>query len=188
MAAPKEIPAIAGPLSIPLGQHGRVSLSSQDGRALVRIEAAGRQDLELSIEMGPAGPVIRARAAVLDVQAETIAVGCRQFSVDASESLQLRSGGDLIAQAAGQHQTTAHEVGVTATHGSVRLRANDDVQLLGEQLLLNCERPAPLPAWLPRLEGGPAVSAMVPLAAASGDASLLRDLEPPAREPSGDSH
>lgn len=32
--------------------------------------------------------------------------------------------------------------------GSVVARANDDVQLLGENVLLNCDRTAPVPDWV----------------------------------------
>lgn len=165
------------PVSVPLAGDGRLVVSSEDGRAILRIESPGRQGLELSIELTETGPVVRARVAALEVQADRIALGCREFSVQAETKLELSSGGDLVQNASGQHKTVAGQVTVAATEGSVRVRANDDVQLLGEQLLLNCERTAVLPSWMPRLESGPAAGAVLPLAAASGDASLLRDLD-----------
>ena len=65
---------------------------------------------------------------------------CNRFGVEARESIDLVSAGPLRAE--------GREVAVHARRGSAVVEASDDVQLLGEQVLLNCDRPAPLPAWV----------------------------------------
>jgi hypothetical protein len=63
------------------------------------------------------------------------------------------------------------EIALTARAGDVALRANDDVRVHGEQILLNCDRDAPVPAWVPR----PPAPTMPPTAE-DGDPDVLRDL------------
>jgi hypothetical protein len=108
---------------------------------------------------------LRARAASLEVESDDELVArCRTFRVEARDDIQLSAGGTL--QAAGRR------VDVEATHGSARVRANDDVQLLGENVLLNCEGPNPeVPSWVAASPTPPTPS--VPAATASGDADLL---------------
>ncbi len=162
---------------LPLSRDATLRVWPQQDRAVIRVEAAGRQPLEISIEMTAAGPLLKACAAAVEMQAEQIALGCKQFSVHAQDRIDIRSGGDIVTQAGGRHEVNAEQLSMEAKLGSVSIRANDDVQLLGEQLLLNCERPAPLPAWLPRVQAQAPLGKAVPLSGVSGDASLLHDLD-----------
>lgn len=162
--------------TLPLAGAAQVSLWADGGAAVVRVEAEGRQPLELSIEMGATGPVLKLRTQAIELRADDVAIGCRNFSVRADERMTLTSGGDLINTAAGTHGITAARMALEATAGSVVVRANDDVQLLGEQLLLNCERQPSLPSWLPRVAATSPLAPTLPLSAVSGDASLLDDL------------
>lgn len=143
---------------------------------MIRVESDGHAPLEISIEMSPAGPVLRVCAAAVEMQAERVAVDCKEFALRAQNLIDMRSGGDMISLADGRHDVSAKRVSVEATVGSVALKANDDVQLLGEQVLLNCERPTSMPPWLPKVERRASDPNPVPLSAASGDASLLGDL------------
>jgi len=162
--------------TLPLSGAAQVSLWADGGAAIVRVESEGRQPLELSIEMGPTGPLLKIRTQAIEVRADEVAIGCRNFSVHAEERMTLRSGGDLISTAAGSHGVTAARMAFEATAGSVVVRANDDVQLLGEQLLLNCERQPALPSWLPRVAATLPPVPTLPVSAVSGDASLLDDI------------
>ena len=84
--------------------------------------------------------------------------------------MELVAGGTLRAE--------GRRVDVEATHGMVKLTANDDVQLLGENVLLNCEPTVPAPAWSLPAPQKPQPS--VPVAASSGDAELLAAMAAPA--------
>jgi len=73
----------------------------------------------------------------------------------------LTAAGPVIRAAAAALEITAAsfavqagQVALTARTGDVAIRANDDVALNGEQVLLNCDRDPPLPSWLP---GAPTV-------------------------------
>ena len=122
--------------------------------------------MELEIALTDAGPVIRAHAAAVEIESEGDFVArCDRFRVEA-RAVELVSSGALRAE--------GREVDIRATLGSVRVRANDDVQLLGEQILLNCDRPATLPAWLP---AAPPVERTVPRQDEGGDPDVLRAAE-----------
>jgi hypothetical protein len=174
--SPSRSASAAAPTAIPISADAQVLVWSDGGQAVIRIEAQGRQTLELSIKMTDEGPILKACAHAVELQADRFAVDCREFSVHAQERLSLKSDGDMVSVVGGKQETTANRIDMEATHGSVVVRANDDVQLLGEQLLLNCERQAPLPRWLPRIQAEAPQAHTLPLSAVSGDASLLHDL------------
>ncbi len=126
--------------------------------------------LSFEIEITPAGAVVRGRAAALEIDASTVATRCDEFRVEARDRIELRSGGVINQEAQAGIRVAGGDVEVQASPGAVRVRANDDVQLLGEQVLLNCDRQPPLPAWT----GAPAaLPAPVPRAGHAGDAELV---------------
>lgn len=145
----------------------RASPTSGADRAILRVlDADRRVGLELEIVVTSAGPTVRVRAQALELEAVgDIAVRCDAFRVEARQAIDLRAGGAATLD--------AHAVRVGARVGAVVVQANDDVQLLGEQVLLNCDRQPPMPAWV-RPE---APQELVPLAATSGDAPLLKILQ-----------
>lgn len=122
------------------------------GRTLVvRVGAEGEElevrdrggSLELSINLTEAGPMVRIRAARIALESpETISLQCRRFEVDATEAVQLQSGGDV--------RIGAREM---------RVRTEADVHLDGAMIRLNCDPPPALPAEVavPALEPGPEV-------------------------------
>lgn len=88
-----------------------------------------------------AGPVARLRAARVELETTSeVSLRCARFDVEATGGINLRAGGDLT--------TSAEAVGVEARSGRIVARANDDVQLLGEQILLNCDRAPAIPEWV----------------------------------------
>lgn len=153
-----------------------LTVSADGDRAVVRIEAIEREPIEITVDMSERGPVLRIRAASLDMQADEIALACREFSVNARERIALRTGGDLVSEVSGKVETTAHQMALEARLGSVVVRANDDVQLLGEQILLNCERTSPVPDWVPGARADVPGTRPIPVSSVTGDASLLHDV------------
>jgi hypothetical protein len=157
-------PAIA---SGSIGQGWNAAFVAQEGGAVLRVHrGAADPMLEIRIVLTPEGPVVRARAAALEIQSATDLVArCERFRVEASDSVDIVAGGALRAE--------GRCVDVEATHGTARVRANDDVQLLGENVLLNCDRNPPMPGWVAPVPEPPGPS--LPAANVSGD------LEPPAQ-------
>lgn len=149
-----------------LGERHVVRLSSTDRGAALTVHAAdGRPCIEIEISIGPQGPVARLRTAAVQIEAsEDVDVRCRAFRVEASEDISLRSQGAVKA--------SGGTVALDARLGSVVARANDDVQLLGENILLNCDRTPPVPDWVtaPLRQ---AADELLGLEEASGDARLI---------------
>jgi hypothetical protein len=121
------------------------------------------------------GPVVRVQANGLEVESPgAVSLSCETFRVDAKRRIDLRSGGDIVQTAGGSARVDAQQVDVEASPGAIRLKANDEVQALGEMILLNCEHPrteAPMPAWT-----GPRVVAEAPAEQTSGDAGVIAEL------------
>jgi hypothetical protein len=130
-----------------------------DGAKVALRAADGQPQLEIEVVLTAAGPLIRARATALDIDvARDLVARCETFRVEATETI------DLVSR---------HDLSVTATTGSVRVQANDDVQLLGEQVLLNTDRQAELPFWL---NAAPPAMETVSPSAVSGDPDLLETI------------
>jgi hypothetical protein len=80
------------------------------------------------MELTERGPVLRLAAAALEVTAGALSVEC--------DDLRVRSRGKV--------SMSAEEVAVEARVGNLDLRANDDVDVKGERIRLNCDE-APMP-------------------------------------------
>ena len=107
-----------------------------------------KEPLSLEIQLTEHGPILRTQVTAVEMDvSQDIVARCRRFEVDARESVSLRAH-DIVQTAEKTLRANAGEVELEATTGDIRLRANDDVQLLGEQVLLNCERPQVTPQWI----------------------------------------
>jgi hypothetical protein len=105
LAAPSRIIALSSGRSLEVGPSEQISVRAPDG------------SIELSIELGPNGPIVRVHAARLEVSAkERVRFSAPSVELAASEHLSLRSGGDLDLAAAGDaHLETEGEVHVLGT-------------------------------------------------------------------------
>jgi hypothetical protein len=160
------------PAGVPLGLGWVAGVEARERGALFRLQNPQRGAFEVEIILTAEGPVIRASAAALEITAATeISARCERFSVDARESFSVRAA-QIEHEATGAARTTAAEVAVTARSGSVAIRANDDVALNGEQVLLNCDRDPPLPGWLPQ---PPPPEAVLRAKQQDGEPDVLRD-------------
>lgn len=159
----------AGAPLVPIGAGWSAALVPTAGGALLRVgRGAGEPTLEIVVALTSEGPVLRARAAAMEIETDgDLIARCDRFRVEARQSVELISGGDL--------QARGRTVGIEATHGDARVHANDDVQLQGENVLLNCDRTPPtIPSWALAAPVPPAPS--VAPAPASGDRALIDDL------------
>jgi hypothetical protein len=165
------VEAMAPKVSVGMGWVA--TLEPRDRGALVRLQNAHRATVNVEIVLTAEGPVIRASVGALEIMAETdVRVSCDRFLVEARESFGVRAA-RISYEASGALRATASEVSLTARAGGVAIRANDDVSVHGEQVLLNCDRDPPVPTWLPRSS---TVEVTVPASAEHGDLGVLRDL------------
>jgi hypothetical protein len=137
----------AAPARIELG-HGRILAVRpvQDG-AILRVASARREEaIELEIRFEAAGPVVRARAAALELDSVgDITTRCERFRVDARGDIDLQAHGQVRVRAAEQLSMQGDRILAQAADGKMQLRASEELQLLGELILLNCDRPATIP-------------------------------------------
>ena len=175
-----------GELSARVGE-GRLGLGwsyavARRARGLcVRLAHPTQEPLQIEITMTARGPLVRAAATSLVIDAaEEISARCERFSIEARDTVELRAR-ESVQCASGGIRSEAAAIDMQATLGDVRMRANDNVQLLGEQVLLNCEREAPVPEWEAAQESLRALvgfsEATVPREDACGDPELLARLE-----------
>lgn len=85
----------------------------------------------LEVVLTPAGPVLRFHAAEVQLDCKgSFKVRCESFDVQAT--------GDIVQQAGGTLRAESNEMSLEARRGNVDVRANDDVNLNGERVRLNC--------------------------------------------------
>ena len=133
------------PTATPLN-HGRqlsirVAQSNAEGDLsdLLEIRSA-TGELELAIEVGPTGPRLRVRAVDIELCAEkTLTMRCETLEVTARGAASIAAGA-LLALA-------GDDVRVQAETGEVAIRANDDVDVRGERIRLNCDDPPMAATW-----------------------------------------
>ncbi|MDA3960416.1 MAG: hypothetical protein PF961_06475 [Planctomycetota bacterium] len=116
--------------------HDQRLLLRDDGRELHFEAADGSATLRITVTA--AGPVheltgdgLKVRAAGdLELEGDAVRVHGRR-------SLQLSSGGDANVTAAGAMRSSGCTQELRAELGDVRVRANDDVRVNGERILMN---------------------------------------------------
>lgn len=137
--------AQAGPTVVALA-HGReleLEADRGDGAARLVVRSPGGE-LELSITIGPDGPKLTVRAVDIELVAERkLSMRCEDLDVQARGSAKILAGGGLTI--------SGEDVHVNAPQGEIALRANDDVDVRGARIRLNCEDP-PMPVSWEELE------------------------------------
>jgi hypothetical protein len=118
----------------------------EPGRDRLTIRSA-TGEVELQICMTDKGPLLRFRSADVELEAtRDVKVHCEEFHVKADKHIIQESGGDLRQRIGGQADVkvrgrmtlAAKETRVQAKRGNVQIEANDDVEVLGERIKLNC--------------------------------------------------
>lgn len=88
-------------------------------------------DVLLEVALTPAGPVLRFHAAQVQLDCQgSFKVRCESFEVQTT--------GDIVQQAGGNLRAESNEMSLEARRGNVDVRANDDVNLNGERVRMNC--------------------------------------------------
>jgi hypothetical protein len=140
------------PQSVVLPSGRSIEVQSEPGADVLRFRAPNGECV-LTIHLTDAGPVVRVAAAALEVTAsKRLSLDCEEFRLHASGGASIDVGGDLQEHVGGSvHRVTrgdaiseAQHVRVDARPGGIELRANDDVRVTGERVLLNSDDP-PMP-------------------------------------------
>lgn len=144
------VPSEAGEAAeLPLGLGWSLGVDRRPRGVSLRLVHPNQQPVLVEITVTTRGPVIRASAVALEIDAaDAITATCERFSIEARDVVSVRAR-EIVHHATGRMHAEGGDIDLIARDGDVRMRANDDVQLLGEHVLLNCEREQPLPAWLP---------------------------------------
>lgn len=107
-----------------------------------------KNEILLTILITAAGISINAKANQLNVKAsDQLNLQSKKINIDASELLILKSGGnfvqeidkDALTEIRGNNKHLAKTQKIVATTGNIEIKANDNIKLQGEQVLLNCE-------------------------------------------------
>ena len=161
---------------VPLGWGRSLQLHAGPDEARLCIRAALHGELSITIRFEQSGPVVSVQARELQLTSiENITAVCDTFAVHARERIELHSDGALVQHAKDVARLSGRHVEVEATPGAIRMKANDEVQLLGEMILLNCDHPSTLPqtpSWAQPEQSLPAL----PAEASCGDADVVAEL------------
>lgn len=131
-------------LPLPHGRTLTLAPASSSEQVLCIADPLGA--IELEIVLGPTGPLVRVHASALELRTSgTLALACERFTLDARESIELRSEGDLrqsiagdvATHAGGALQAEGKSLRLRARRGEAQIEAHDDVRIEGERVLLN---------------------------------------------------
>ncbi len=135
------------------------------GRSIFVTENAGEErlevrgvggDLVVAVRLTDAGPVFTMSGASIEIAAtKKLSLRGETVELAASGDVAIEAGGDLHQRAAGAafreigglDRTKAHEMEVEVHPGGISLRANDDVDIVGERVRLNSDDPPMPETW-----------------------------------------
>lgn len=138
-ACPPPGPVAAAPaLTVALAARQRLEVLTRDDRSeLALVGSDGK--VRLRIEVTAEGPVLHVEGDGLKVRVEgDLALTADRLALVGRQELTLRSGGDLHVEAARDLHSQARIQHIKAELGNVNVRANDDVRLNGERVMVNC--------------------------------------------------
>ena len=93
----------------------------------------------LTIRLTAAGPVVELTGASLTLKVDgDLALAARRLMLHGAEEVSISSDADFRMVAGGSLVTQGRRQEVTATHGDVKVYANDDVKMDGERIRMNC--------------------------------------------------
>lgn len=169
-AKDQDVAVHAGDGEVALGLGWSAALEARSRGATLRLAHPEQGLVAVEITITAQGPVIRASAAVLEIDsAKSVTVRCEDFTVEAKRGIDLRAP-EITQEATGTIRAEGHAVEIEARAEDVRIQANDDVKVLGERVLLNCERDEAPPRWV---QSTPFVEARLSREDVAGDVELF---------------
>jgi hypothetical protein len=93
----------------------------------------------LTIRLTPGGPVVEISGGSMALKVDgDLAISAGRLLLHGRESVAISSDADARIVAGQNLMTQGRRQEVTATHGDVRVYANDDVKIDGERIRMNC--------------------------------------------------
>jgi hypothetical protein len=121
-------------IDLPGGQRLLIRTDGDD--SVIRIESSGATVLSIRVTQEGAELLFEDG---LKMRAEgKLTLDGEQVTIRARDELRLESGGEAYVQVEGDLYSEARVQNIKATLGNVNLKANDDVKLRAERILLNC--------------------------------------------------
>ncbi len=121
-----------------IGNTHWLEISTTDAGHELRITNA-RGEIGVAITVQDDGIVLRLDHADLAIRSSGgLAISAEHLCLEGRSGMHLSSGGDMTVEAAGDLRSEARVQTVRARLGDVKVKANDDVKLNGERILLNC--------------------------------------------------
>jgi len=148
----ENVPAALAPQAVVLPSGRAIEVQSAPDMDVLRFRAPSGECV-LTIHLTDAGPVVRVAAEALEVRAaKRLSLDCEEFHLRATGTAAIDVGGDLLERVEGSvHRVARGDAIMEAQHarvearpGGIELRANDDVRVTGERVLLNSDDP-PMP-------------------------------------------
>jgi hypothetical protein len=101
----------------------------------------------LSLSIGENGTELKLSCPTIHLSTENMIIDAKNIDFRATDQLNLDSGGDLNLtcggnmnnRIAGAFKQRAEEIQIVSDLGDLELKANDNIKLNGEQVLLNCD-------------------------------------------------
>jgi hypothetical protein len=125
---------IKADIDLPGGQRLFVRGDGKD--SVIRIEASGTTVMSIRVTENGAELLFEEG---LQMRSEgRLTLDAEQLTIRGRQELRLESDGEVNVKAAGDLYTEGRIQNIRATLGNVNVKANDDVKLRGERILLNC--------------------------------------------------
>jgi hypothetical protein len=111
--------------------------NDQGGGQVIRlIGPVGAQ--ALTIELTPQGPRLALGSGLTLALSGPLTIDAERVAIHGRTAVAITSGGELQVQAASDLAVGGRITTVTADLGDVKVKANDDVRLNGERIMMNC--------------------------------------------------
>ena len=96
-------------------------------------------ETSLTIEVTERGTILRFSGAAVTIEAAgSLSIEADRLALHGRSGLSLTSGGDVRILTPADLRSEARIQTVTATLGNVNIKANDDVRINGERVMVNC--------------------------------------------------
>lgn len=159
------------PQVVTLSSGRRIEASRDEGGAdLLQIRARDGRCV-LSVRVTDEGPVLSFSGAALEIAAtRTLDLSCEELRLHATGGATIDVGGSLTAN--------ARSMALEAKPGGIVVKANDDLDLKGERVLLNSDDP-PMPLTMEEYRARLLAGAEAGPSSSRGDLDLRRQDGPP---------
>ena len=195
-AAMPALPSPPLPSGIRFASARSITAAEISGEERVEVRAADGS-LLIALRLTDDGPVLSVAGASIEIgaakrlslRAETVHLAASgDLSIEAGGGLFQRAGGSSVREIAGLDRATAGEIEIEVHPGGISMRANDDVDIVGERVRLNSDDP-PMPRSWEEHRARHAlpvdVIAEIPSSAGEESSSSPRDATLPDATPSG---